>query len=81
MTKETDPSAPGYKTTEAIVPIVSGVLGSLVAFGILTPEEQTGGTRIVSEAVGSLTALCGMAIYVWGRIRIKVEKIKNMTAK
>ena len=77
MASELDTNKPGYKTTEAIVPVVAGLLGSLVAFGVLSPDDQEAGTKVVEEAIGSFTALAGMAIYVWGRIRIKLEKIKN----
>lgn len=72
-----DTNKPGYKTTEAVMPVAAGIMGSLVAFGVLTPEEQTAGTQAVQQAIGSITALFGMAVYVWGRIKLKVEKIKS----
>ena len=78
---ELDTNKPGYKTTEAVVPVAAGLLGSLVAFGVLTPDDQTAGVKVVEEAIGSVTALVGMAVYVWGRIRIKLEKIKGQVGK
>ena len=77
MASELNTDKPGYKTTEAIVPVAAGLLGSLVAFGVLTPDDQEAGVKVIEEAIGSFTALTGMAIYVWGRIRIKLEKIKQ----
>ena len=77
MASELNTDKPGYKTTEAIVPVAAGLLGSLVAFGVLTPDDQEAGVKVIEKAIGSLTALAGMAIYAWGRIRIKLEKIKQ----
>ena len=74
---ELDTNKSGWKTTEALVPVVATVLGSFVAFGVLTPDDQAAGVQIAEEAIGSFTALAGMAVYVWGRIKIKVEKIKK----
>ncbi|MCK4783964.1 MAG: hypothetical protein KAV87_09455 [Desulfobacteraceae bacterium] len=80
MASELDTNKPGYKTTEAVVPVVAGILGSLVAFGVLSPDDQEAGVKIAGEAIGSLTALAGMAVYVWGRVRIKLEKIKTLNS-
>jgi protein-S-isoprenylcysteine O-methyltransferase Ste14 len=74
---ELDTNKPGYKTTEAIVPLASSLLGCLVAFGVLTPDDQEAGIKVIEQAIGSLTALAGWGLYVWGRIKIKLEKIKK----
>jgi hypothetical protein len=79
--KELDVNKPGLKTSEAIVPVAAGILGSLVAFGVLAPEDQTAGVKVIEEAIGSGVALVGMLVYVWGRIKIKVEKIKASGAQ
>lgn len=68
---------PGWKTTEALVPVAAGVLGSLVSFGVLTPDDQTAALAVIERAIGAGVALVGMVAYLWGRIRIKVEKIKE----
>jgi fumarate reductase subunit D len=69
----------GYKTSEFPMAVVPSIIGMLVAFGVIRPEEANAMVEMVTRIIGGILALVLLFTYIRGRIELKKQSM-NLTA-
>lgn len=69
----------GYKTSEFPMAVVPSIVGMLVAFGVIQPEEANAMVDMGTRIIGGILALVLLYTYIRGRVDLKKQSM-NLSA-
>lgn len=67
----------GIKTTEFWVTIASQLVGLLVLFGLFNSDQAETVKSAVGYIAGGIIQLVPVALYIWGRVKVKAAAIER----
>ena len=69
---------PGWQTSEFWLTLAAQVIPVLVLLGVLTPDQSSGVNdavaNVIKDAFALLASVIPVAVYVWGRAKVKSGK-------
>ncbi len=69
----------GYKTSEFPMAVIPSIVGMLVAFGAIKPEDANAMVELGTRVIGGILALVLIYTYIRGRVELKKQAL-NLTA-
>ena len=69
----------GYKTSEFPMAVVPSIVGMLVAFGAVRPEDANAMVEMGTRIIGGILALVLLYTYIRGRVDLK-KQVLNLNA-